>query len=62
MLCDLTFNLLFPQSNLPICKRNINSNNKHKHTDVMKMTILQNLLSAVHCIAGIALLHISENH
>jgi len=46
MLCDLTFILLlFPQSSL--CKRNIN--NKQKDTDVMKMTIWQNLLCSTLC-------------
>jgi len=45
MLCDLTFySLLFPQY-LKLMQKNINSNNKQKHTDVTKMTILQNL----HC-------------
>jgi len=43
MLRDLTFILLlFPQY-VKLMQRNINLNNKQKHTDVMKMTILQNL-------------------
>jgi len=50
---DLTFNLLlFPQY-LKLMQRNINLNNKQKHTDVMKMTNFDHIAkSAVQCTAG----------